>query len=214
MAERGESRGLPGVVRLREQQESLTRHTILSAARELFAERGYAATPIRMLARRAGVSPQTIYTTYGSKAGVLAGLPDLVDHEAGVVDLFEARHRTREPSQLIGLLASISRRIRDRCGDVLKVLRSGAAVDADVSATMAEALRRQRLGVEAIIEQVHAEGALAPHLTAARAADIAFALMSYDVCDALVDQAGWSFDEYEQWLGATLGALLLDRTER
>jgi AcrR family transcriptional regulator len=62
------STAIPGVVRLRDQQATLTRRTILTAARRLFAERGYAATSLRLLAPTAGVSPQTIYTTYGSEA--------------------------------------------------------------------------------------------------------------------------------------------------
>jgi hypothetical protein len=40
--------------------------------RRQFAERGYADTPVRLLASIAGVALQTVYATYGSKAGVLA----------------------------------------------------------------------------------------------------------------------------------------------
>jgi hypothetical protein len=50
---------------------------------------------------------------------------------------------------------------------------------------------------------------LAPHLTVERAADIATALMTDEVCDALVDDAGWSYDEYEDWLTETLVTLLM-----
>jgi AcrR family transcriptional regulator len=214
LTEKDASRELPGVVRLRDQQEALTRHTILSAARALFAERGYAGTPVRLLAQKAGVAPQTIYATYGSKAGVLAGLPDLVDEEAGVTDLFRARTSTDDPAELLGLLARISRQIRERCGDVVKVLRSGAAVEPDIAAAQAEAFRRRRLGVEEILERVHSAGALADGLTVARAADIATALMTDEICDTLVDQSRWTFDEYEKWLGATLAELLLSPPHR
>jgi hypothetical protein len=65
--------------------------------------------------------------------------------------------------------------------------------------------------VLAILERVHAQGALADHLTLTRAADLAVALMTDDVCDALVDEAGWSYDEYEEWLAAILAAQLLRR---
>jgi len=43
---------------------------------------------------------------------------------------------------------------------------------------------RRRLGVLAILERVQAQGALADHLTLTRAADLAVALMTDDVCDA------------------------------
>lgn len=200
---------VPGVVRLRDQQGALTRRTILDAARRLFVERGYAATPIRLLAQAAGVSPQTIYATYGSKAGVLAGLPDLIDEEAGVIDLFAERWRTAEPAALVGLLARIARQIQERSGDVVRVLRS-ARGDPDIAATLAESVRRERLGVRAFIERVAAREALADGLTVDRATDVAVALMSPELCQSLVHQSSWSFDEYQDWLASMLRAALLD----
>jgi AcrR family transcriptional regulator len=192
---------LPGVVRLHAQREALTRQTILRAARELFAERGYAKTPVRLLAQRAGVVPQTIYATYGSKAGVLAGLPDLLDEEAGIVELFAARTKTDDPVELLGILARINRQIRERGGDIIKILRSGAAVDPDIAKTMAEGHRRRRLGAEAVLARI-------PDLPD-RAADIATALMADEICDILVDQCQWSYDDYENWLASALVTQLL-----
>jgi AcrR family transcriptional regulator len=192
---------LPGVVRLHAQREALTRQTILRAARELFAERGYAKTPVRLLAQRAGVVPQTIYATYGSKAGVLAGLPDLLDEEAGIVELFAARTKTDDPVELLGILARINRQIRERGGDIIKILRSGAAVDPDIAKTMAEGHRRRRLGAEAVLARI-------PDLPD-RATDIATALMADEICDILVDQCQWSYDDYENWLASALVMQLL-----
>jgi AcrR family transcriptional regulator len=201
------------VVRLRDQQGALTRRTILNAARRLFTERGYAATPIRLLAQAAGVSPQTIYATYGSKAGVLAGLPDLVDEEAGVIDLFAERRHIEEPAALLGLLARIARQVQQRCGDVLRVLRS-ARSDPDIAAVLAEADRRERLGVRAFTEQLATSGVLAVGLTADRATDIAVALMSPEMGERLVHQSGWSYHEYEEWLASTLSLTLLAPSHR
>lgn len=45
--------------------------------------------------------------------------------------------------------------------------------------------------------------------TSRRAIDIAAALVTDDVCDVLVEQRGWSFDDYEEWLADTLARLLL-----
>jgi AcrR family transcriptional regulator len=196
---------MPGVIRLRDQREALTRHTILRAARELFAERGYANTPVRLLAQRAGVALQTVYSTYGSKAGVLAGLPDLLDQETGIADLFDQRDAIEDPADLLRLLARITRQIRERGGDIVKILRSGAAVDADIAATMAEAHRRRRLGVEAVIAKIGLDK---------RAADIAVALMTDEICDSLVDADGWSYDEYEDWLATAMTNLLMQPQRR
>src|SRR6476469_4043669 len=69
---------------LRERQAKLTQDEILSAARRLFAERGYSRTRVRDIAEAAGVSAQTVYDSVGSKQAVVARLNDLIDIEAGV----------------------------------------------------------------------------------------------------------------------------------
>src|ERR1700736_645288 len=181
---------LPGIVRLRDQREALTLRTILTAARGLFTGRGYARTPIRLIAQEAGVAPQTIYAHFGSKAGVLAGLVDLLDDEAGIPDLIAESQGVEDPVELLGLLAKVSRQVRERCGDILAILQSGAVVDPDIAATQAEGNRRNRLGVEMVADRIRAAG----HHIDPRAADIAVALMSAGVHDILVTDAGWSYD--------------------
>ncbi|MER6145696.1 helix-turn-helix domain-containing protein [Streptomyces sparsogenes] len=196
---------LPGVVRLRDRREALTLRTILTTARRLFAEHGYARTPIRSIAQEAGVSPQTIYTHFGSKAGVLTGLVDLMDEEAGLPELMAEAAQMTEPDALLGLLARAGRQVRERCGDIVTMLSSGAAVDPDIAATQAEGARRNRLGVETVIERIRATGrGVHP-----RAVDIAVALMSAGVHDSLVVDAGWSFEDYEAWLKDTLVTAVL-----
>ncbi|WP_216212168.1 TetR/AcrR family transcriptional regulator [Amycolatopsis aidingensis] len=196
---------LPGIVRLRDRREALTLRTILTAARGLFAERGYARTPIRLIATEAGVAPQTIYAHFGSKAGVLGGLVDLLDEEAGLPDLIAEAEGMTDPVRLLGLLARAARQVRERCGDIVRILDSGAAVDPDIAATRAEGQRRNRLGVELVVQRIRAAG----HRIHPRAADIAVALMSADVHDSLVLDAGWSPGEYQDWLEETLVTAVL-----
>ncbi|GAA4523968.1 TetR/AcrR family transcriptional regulator [Amycolatopsis samaneae] len=196
---------LPGIVRLRDRREALTLRTILTAARTLFAEHGYARTPIRRIAGEAGVAPQTIYAHFGSKAGVLTGLVDLLDDEAGLPDLMARSAEIDDPGTLLHLLAKASRQVRERCGDIVAMLDSGAAVDPDIAATRAEGARRNRLGVEMVVGRVRETGGrLVP-----RATDIAVALMTGGIPDSLVREAGWSYDDYETWLAETLTTALL-----
>lgn len=191
---------LSGVVRLRDRREALTLRTILTAARGLFAEHGYARTPIRSIAKEAGVSPQTIYAHFGSKAGVLTGLVDLMDEEAGLPELMAEAAEVTDPLALLGVLARASRQVRERCGDIVTMLGSGAAVAPEIAATQAEGARRNRLGVEMVIARVRDAGrAVAP-----RAVDIAIAMMSAGVHDSLVKDSGWSHEEYETWLKRAL----------
>ncbi|WP_328416764.1 TetR/AcrR family transcriptional regulator [Streptomyces violaceus] len=196
---------LPGIVRLRDRREALTLRTILTAARRLFAEQGYARTPVRAIAKEAGVSPQTIYTHFGSKAGVLTGLVDLMDEEAGLPEVMAETARTSDPVELLGLLARAGRQVRERCGDIVTMLSSGAAVAPDIEATQAEGARRNRAGVDMVIERVRRSG----RSVHPQAADIAVALMSAGVHDSLVVDSGWSHDAYEVWLKHTLVTAVL-----
>src|ERR1700683_3882077 len=51
----------------RRQAAARTRAAILDAARELFTERGYTATPMTAIAERAGVALDTVYASVGRK---------------------------------------------------------------------------------------------------------------------------------------------------
>jgi AcrR family transcriptional regulator len=196
---------LPAIVRLRDRREALTLRTILTAARGLFAAHGYARTPIRHIAQEAGVAPQTVYAHFGSKAGVLGGLVDLLDDEAGIPDLVAESVAMTDPAELLGLLARVNRQVMQRCGDIIAILRSGAAVEPDIAATQAEGLRRNRLGAQTIIERIRHAGAD----TDPRSVDIVMALMSTEIYDRLVGDAGWSPDDYEAWLAHTLVTVVL-----
>ena len=59
---------------LREQKKEHTRLRILEVAEALFRERGYAETPIREIAARLELSPQTLYNYFPSKEGLLTSI--------------------------------------------------------------------------------------------------------------------------------------------
>ncbi len=58
---------------------------VVAAARDLFAERGYAATTTRAIAERAGVNEVTIFRRFDSKAGVLRAIGDEISEQAAGV---------------------------------------------------------------------------------------------------------------------------------
>src|SRR5690554_89424 len=61
----------------RQAEAGARRRRVIDSARELFLERGFAATSIADVAEAASVSPQMIYASFGGKAGILAGVVDL-----------------------------------------------------------------------------------------------------------------------------------------
>src|SRR5690348_11713123 len=59
---------------VRAEQAAATRRAVLTAARDLFANRGYAATSIAAIAARAGVAVDTVYAAAGRKPALLRDL--------------------------------------------------------------------------------------------------------------------------------------------
>ena len=69
---------------LRRRQAAETRGNVVDAARRLFAAKGFPATTIADVAHEAGVSPQTVYGTFGGKPGLVVALVDLIDQDSDV----------------------------------------------------------------------------------------------------------------------------------
>lgn len=59
---------------LREDKKQRTRIRILETAEAMFRERGYPETPIREIAERLELSPQTLYNYFPSKEGILTAI--------------------------------------------------------------------------------------------------------------------------------------------
>jgi AcrR family transcriptional regulator len=195
---------------LRARHAAVTRSAILDAARRLFAEQGYAATAVRPIAEQAGVAVQTLYSTFGSKQGLLLALVDAVREQAESQELGERMVRSDDPNEMVRLAARIRRQILERCGDVVTTFREGAAGDADVAAAYEEGQRRTREGVGRLCSRLEAIGALRAGLTHKKAVDQVAAMFAAEIYEELTGpRSGWSPDEYEGWLFDRLSEILL-----
>ena len=197
---------------LRQRHADLTRRAILDAARQLFSEHGYANTPIRRIAEAAGVAVQTIYSTFGSKPGVLVGMLDLVDQQT-VEPIVTQLMTSSDPGEMVTLMARLERSVREAGGDVLRLVARAAASDAEVAQVWDQGFDRHRMGVTAVCRRLADGGYLRPGLTAEDATATALALTSVEAYDELVQRQGWSHDRYQEWLSAALGHALLGQGE-
>jgi AcrR family transcriptional regulator len=195
---------------LRERHAALTRSVILEVARRQFGERGYAATAVRPIAEQAGISVQTLYSTFGSKQGLLLALVDTIREQTDAPNTWQLIERSEDPLEVVELAAQIRRRILERCGDIVITFREGAAGDPEVAAAYEEGRRRSREGIAHMCTRLEALDALRPGLTRERAVDQVAALFAAEIYEELTgDPAGWSPDEYEHWLNERLREVLL-----
>ena len=195
---------------LRARHAAVTRSAILDAARRLFAQQGYAATAVRPIAEEAGVAVQTLYTTFGSKQGLLLALVDTVREQARSQELGARMDQTDDPRELVGLAARIRRQVLELGGDIVATFREGAAGDPEVAAAYEEGQRRTREGVARMCSRLEAVGALRKGLTHKLAVDQVVAMFSAEIYEELTGRhSGWSPDEYERWLVERLSEILL-----
>jgi len=181
---------------LRQRQAQQTREEILTAARSLFVEHGYAHTTVAEIAKQAGVAVQTVYSSVGSKAEVLVALLEASRSDAGVPRRDQAAVEAADPREIMRTGNGTLRAVMESSGDVFRLVIDNAAADPDVAAAWERSKQYIRMGVEAGVRRVDELGALAPGLSIDRAVDIISVVLSPRVYLGLLDR-GWSHDEIE-----------------
>jgi AcrR family transcriptional regulator len=122
-------------------RQGTTRERLLEAAIEMFAERGYAATGVDALCRRAGVAKTGLYWEFQNKVGLLNAVIDQVVAE-WVDQIREAARSAGSPRERLDVaLSMVRRRIKER-PEVFRVLLVVLAERTQVDEEAREALRR------------------------------------------------------------------------
>jgi AcrR family transcriptional regulator len=184
----------------------LARAAVVQAARDLFLERGYAATTIEAISDTSDVPSATVYRLFSSKLGILKALLDVSiagdDQAVALQNRANARALLADADavrQLSGF-AGICRHINARSAPLYRILLSAAGSDPEAAGLLAEYTRQRQEGQGQIARSLARTGALRPELKERDAADIIHALMSPEVYRLLVDERAWPPKRYEQWL--------------
>ena len=122
-------------------RQGTTRERLLDAAIEMFAERGYAATGVDALCRRAGVAKTGLYWEFQNKVGLLNAV---IDHvvSSWVHQIGEAALGAGTPRERLDIaLGALRQRVRER-PELFRVLLVVLAERTQVDGEAREALRR------------------------------------------------------------------------
>lgn len=191
---------------LRRRQAEQNRQAILDAATTLFADRGWSVA-VRDIAVSAGTSIETVYAHFGSKPELLKRVLDVgVVGDDEPVELAERPEFTAlsqgSPGQRAAAAAALVTAISRRTSGVQRTLREAAAVEPELAARLEEARARQ-------LGNVRAGGAMVAGRQLSRAeAEGLWAVLSAEVYELLTGSAGWSPDQYEQWVAGAITRLL------
>jgi AcrR family transcriptional regulator len=187
---------------------------ILDAARAEFEERGLAGARITGIARRAGVAVPTIYKVFTNKRNLLAHVVERAMTGAeygGRVDdqaWWQEQLNEGDPERQLALIARNARRIYDRAGRVLEVVRAAATLDPEID-EMWRRLRDQRVfRSRRTASRLVARAGSRARFGAPETAVTLLALTAPELYTAQIE-AGRTPAQYERWLDAVLRASLL-----
>ena len=191
-----------------------TRAQVLSAAHGLFLGQGFAATTIRTVAESAGVSQETIYKSFGSKAALLKAVYDV----ALVGDAEEVPLSARPealavlaattPEASAQAYAELAGVISRRTDPLLRVLLRSRGSDRALGEFATTIDGERLIGSRHWVGHWHGQGWLRDDLSVDRAAEVLWALNSPEPRWLLLDR-GWSQVEFTRWLGETMHRALL-----
>ena len=188
------------------------RRQVLDTAEQLFLADGYAATTVAAVARRAGVSVETVYKTFGGKPGLVralfeAGLEGTEPEPAEQRSDRAAATASADPRAIISAWTTIGLDVIRRLAPLLIMARAAATADADLARLLEEFRER------GIVRMAHNAEALAPHLregvTVEQARDVLVAYLTPELFDTLVHGFGWSLAQWADFQARGIAAQLL-----
>lgn len=201
----------------REQQARLTRRAVLAAARELFVERGYAATTMADVATRAGVAVQTVYSSVGGKAALLKEVFDVTlvgdDEPVAMVDRPEIGRVIAEPDgrRKLELFAAYVSGVVERVNELGAVLVVAADVDPEAAAVLEGYYNGRYQGMTEFATDLKSHRLLRRGMTVERAAAVLAAHIDAANWTNLVVRQGFTRREFEKWLVDVTEAAILRR---
>jgi len=192
-----------------------TRAQILEAARALFLERGVSDTTITTIANHAGVAPETVYSTYRTKAGVLdAVVRAAVQRDDEPDDPLE-RSWVKRLLRIADLHARITGFARhtaqttELTSPIYAIVAAAGTGEAELDELQRSLLEMRFAGQREIMIALAQGEQLRPGLTAEQAADTFSALASPELHHLLTVKRGWSQRRYARWLEQTVQSALL-----
>ena len=197
---------------LRRAQASATRARILDAAATRFTISGYERARIEDIAAEAGVAYPTVYKAFGNKPALLAAAVQhvMTGGEDGAVDRqewFREQLDAADAETQLRLVARNARRLYERAGRLLEIVRLAAAAD-ETAAELWQTVNRERLDrARTTARRVATKADL--RATIAATARTLWALTLPEIYVLQVHHGDLSADHYERWLADLLIASVL-----
>jgi AcrR family transcriptional regulator len=194
----------------RQAQAAATRERIAEAARRLFAAAGYGATSIEAIAAEAGVAVRTVYSAFGAKREILSFICERWLERA------QARERAGQvlaepdPTRRLRGAASWLRTLYAAGFDVVMIFEAATDESAETRALLQSKLAGRNQAMDAMIASL--DGHLRAPVRQVQA--VYRALAAPGVYRELVEESGWTPNQFELWVGDVLERYAMDSPGR
>jgi AcrR family transcriptional regulator len=169
---------------------------VLAAARELFDTEGYAGASVGDVARRAGVSVDTVYASVGRKPQLLLAVIDMTlgggdePVPAEERDYVRAIRAAQTASEKIAVYATALGDLLPRTAPLLRALKEAARTDPECARVWQELNERRAANMRRFAADLRATGELRADLGDEEIADLVWSTNSVEYFDLLTSR-GW-----------------------
>jgi len=199
----------------RRAQARARRLAVVLAARDLFERDGYRPTTIAAIAAQAGVSAESVYKGFGTKAALAKAVFDLElagDDEPVPVAERPAMEAVRDEPDVRRKIALFAAGLAERQGRsalVTILIRDGRHVD-DALAPIWEKMHDEGLaGMTVLGRHLLETGQLRAGIELDEVRDVLWNYLAIDHYERLVLSQGWSLGRYSRWLAEAITTALV-----
>ena len=198
----------------RRERARARRLAVVLAARVLFERDGFRQTTIVAIAAAAGVSAESVYKNFGSKANLAKAVFDLViagdDEPVPIARRRPGQVLRDEPDVRVKIALFVDglAQRQARSASVQILIRDGRHVD-DALAPVWAALNEEGLtGMTMLGQHLLDTGQLREGIDLHEVRDVLWTYLAIDNYERLVLSQGWRLERYTQWLTHAISAAL------
>lgn len=198
----------------RRAQARARRHAMVVAAQELFERDGFRSTTIAAVAERAGVSAESVYKAFGTKAALAKAVFDVViagdDEDVPVYQRPEQQAMLAESDvrRKIEMFVHGLAQRQARSAKVQFLIRDGRHVDDSLTPVWDKLAEEGLVGMTMLGRHLLETGQLRAGIDLDEVRDVLWNYLAIDTYERLVLARGWSVDRYADWVARAITAAI------
>jgi AcrR family transcriptional regulator len=198
----------------RREQARARRLAVVLAARDLFERDGFRTTTIAAIAARAGVSQESVYKGFGTKAALAKAVFDIViagDDEPVPVAERPAMQAVRDEPDVqrkIAMFVDGLAQRQARSARVQILIRDGRHVDDALTPVWATLNDEGLVGMTMLGRHLLQTGQLREGIDLDEVRDVLWNYLAIDTYERLVLARGWPLERYSRWLARAITSAL------